>query len=392
MFGWLADKIRTAAQVRKLRHDPVIAAASTIITAIWSDGDLTRNFSSEFIQTQRLQMMERALEIAGAADRRMANRNHLTNSVLQLSQFQVLVIDPPPTPDPTRLTTCPGVTGTLKPQLLELVQKDKRLREFMHAFDHAVSFADVWDCVLFQYRISWAWAEFHQRLRTPLRDRNPSESRDWYRPFLVAMCAWEEHQYREALSWPSALTDDPADAPLVALAYSTFMNHVMDGATYPDLAWRDACGELIDSNGRSGKPATYALGQQIGAEICGQVDRFLALQMPGLTENLLVVFRNRLMTIHDEPGHHPRVVARAELEIFAEQVQRMPEKLRPEIETYLGAGTAIFSDLQMRPQLDDYITERINEAAVEVMRKAKAMYDEVVAPLPAAPEPTKGMS
>jgi hypothetical protein len=46
----------------------------------------------------------------------------------------------------------------------------------------------------------------------------------------------------------------------------------------------------------------------------------------------------------------------------------------------------------MRPQLDDYITERINEAAVEVMRKAKAMHDEVVAPLPAAPEPTKGMS
>ncbi len=156
MFGWLADKITTSAQVRKLRRDPVIAAASTIITAIWSDGELTKDFSAEFIQKQRLQMMERALEIAGAADSRMANRNHLTNSVLQLAQFQVLVIDPPPTPDPTRLTTCPGVTGTLKPQLLELVQKDKRLREFMHAFDHAVSFADVCDCVLFQYRISWA--------------------------------------------------------------------------------------------------------------------------------------------------------------------------------------------------------------------------------------------
>jgi hypothetical protein len=272
------------------------------------------------------------------------------------------------------------------------VQKDKRLREFMHAFDHARSFADVWDCVLFRYRISWAWAEFHQRLRTPLRDRNPSESRDWYRPFLAAMCAWEEHQYREALRWPSALTDDPADAPLVALAYSTFMNNVIDGATYPDLAWRDAVGEFVTSQGKSGRPAAYERGHEVGAEICGRVDSYLASRMPGLAADLLEVFGERLKTIHDEPAHHPRTVAWAELEIFSEQVQRMPEKLRPEIETHIGAGIAIFSDLQMRSQLDDYITKRITEAAVEVMRKAKAMHDEVVAPLPAAPEPAKGAS
>jgi hypothetical protein len=253
MLGWLVEKMRTAHAIRTLRRDPLIQLARTAIAAAWT-AEVCKDFSPEFVQRQRGKMMEEAIRIAVAPDRRMANRERLVACVLEFAQFQVLVL--PPEGEEIKsgeLRGQPGITGELKGHLLELARKDKRLQEFMHGFGNFSTWDEVWDAVLIRYRMCWAWAHFHQSLRSAVNDVNRAPGKDWYRPFVAAMCAWEEHHFRRAIELPPALGKGKVDAELEALAYGTFLKSVTNGERYPDLDWRRFMESLETSNSDSSR-------------------------------------------------------------------------------------------------------------------------------------------
>ena len=162
----------------------------TAIETCWTGHhEVIKDFSDQFIKRVAEEMIDEVAKVVTSPDPRMANRERLTSCVMELAQFQVLVIDPPPTEDPTGLRGQPGITGELKAHLLELAQKDKGLREFMYAFPTPKSVDDVWNPVLGQYRINYAWTTVYHTLRFAFDDVNHAEGKDWFRPFVAAECA-----------------------------------------------------------------------------------------------------------------------------------------------------------------------------------------------------------
>ena len=73
--------------------------------------------------------------------------------------------------------------------------------------------------------------------RVNLGDNNSDEDRDWYRPFLHAQCVFSESLFRQDLELGPA--PGIRDETLVPVIYSTFMNIVLSGDRFPDLAWRE---------------------------------------------------------------------------------------------------------------------------------------------------------
>jgi hypothetical protein len=241
MLRKLFEKLTTSIATQQLNELPAVQYGRLAIETYWTGNrEVTQDFSGQFVKDQAVEMMKEVIEVASSPDPRLANRERLAGAVLQMAQLQVLVIDPPPAPDPTGLRGQPGITGELQERLLELAQKDKRLRKFMHGFDTPKRLDDVWNPVLLQYRTTWALAQVFCTLRLAFDDVNKAEGKDWFMPFLAAQCAWEEHQYRKSLGMPPALKGSGVfSAEATALFMGLFQKLVRQGVQYPDLEWRD---------------------------------------------------------------------------------------------------------------------------------------------------------
>jgi hypothetical protein len=219
----------------------------TAIETYWSGNhEVIKVFSDQFVKRITEKMREEVIKVATSPDPRMANRERLTSCVIELAQFQVLIVNPPPVEDPTGLRGQPGITGELMAHLLELVEKDKRLREFMHAFPTPKNAEDAWNTIWGQYRIVGAWTYIHQMLRFAFDDANHAEGKDWFKPFVAAECAWQEYQYRELLGMPPVLEGGETEAWKNALKMSFFSQCVLEGARFPDLEWRERSEQMVE--------------------------------------------------------------------------------------------------------------------------------------------------
>lgn len=240
MIGKLLNRVTTAIAVHRLEKMPLVQAGRAAIDKFWiSNAEVTKDFSADFVQNQSKRLMEEIIDVATSPDPRMANQEKLAAAVIEYARFQVLVIAPPPEVDPTGFRGQYGVTGQLKAHLLDIAQKEKGLREFMHSFETPKSWDDVWDPVLMRYRVVFAWVHVFHTLRFALDDVNHAEGKDWFKPFAAVMCGWWEHQYRTASGLPVTLAATPLKADMRSLMLGTFPDCVLEGVRYPDLEWND---------------------------------------------------------------------------------------------------------------------------------------------------------
>ncbi len=245
----LAERYVTGLAVPQIRDEmkATLDIGRTAIETCWTGNhEVSKDFSDQFVKRVAEEMIEEVAKVVTSPDPRMANRERLTSCVIELAQFQVLVIDPPPAEDPTGLRGQPGITGELKAHLLELAQKDKGLREFMHAFPTPKSVDDVWNPVLGQYRINYAWTTVYHTLRLAFDDLNHAEGKDWFRPFVSAMCAWQEYLYRELLGMPPAFEGPETEASKKAMKMCYFSDFVLEGARFPDLEWCERSEAMVE--------------------------------------------------------------------------------------------------------------------------------------------------
>lgn len=247
----LAERFVTGQAVPQI-SDEMKAALDIGRTAIencWTGNhEVLKDFSDQFVKHHAEMMREEVAKVVTSPDPRMLNRERLTSCVIELAQFQVLVIDLPPAEDPTGLRGQPGITGELKAHLLELAQKDKGLREFMHAFPTPKNVGGVWNPVLGRYRVVHAWTSVHHMLRFAFDDVNHTEGKDWFKPFVAAMCAWQEYIYRESLGMPPAFEGPKAEAWKKAAKMSYFSDFVLEGGRFPDLEWCERSEEMVEES------------------------------------------------------------------------------------------------------------------------------------------------
>jgi hypothetical protein len=236
MLGKLVGAIRTTIGVRQLNKLPGFQVGCAAIDKYWtSNHEAIKDFSKDIVQERALHMYNMVATIVASPDPRMANRQQFVDWVAEYARYQVLIIEPAPSPDATGLRGIYGITGELRSRLIEIAQKNKNIREFMRGFPPIETWGDVWNPILMRYRICYAASQVLHTVRVDLDDFN--KPRDWFRPFFAAMCAFWQHTFDESLGIKSQLDPDPSAADIKSLALSGFYQAVMSGARYPDLQW-----------------------------------------------------------------------------------------------------------------------------------------------------------
>jgi hypothetical protein len=244
----IAEWIKNVAGIIVLRRQaaksPVLTAALLRSSTVFDNLPLKKQCSAETRTKLSRGLLEKVYGIIGAPDPILKCRQELAGIVIELSQWQVLVLPPEPEADPTRMRGTQGVTGRLKQHLLEISKKDKKLKELMHGWTENPTYDDVWEAVLTQYWVCYWFAETINACRIALGDCNAATGRDWYQPWYHSMCVWAEHAYRREAGLPLAI--EGKNESITALAYSTFLDSVLAGDRYPDLFWKEHYKEMIE--------------------------------------------------------------------------------------------------------------------------------------------------
>lgn len=249
MLGTLKSWFKLGRAYQNIDTLPAAATAVLVLKSQWLDNaDMTQDFSREFVEEEAKRILQEVMRICASDDPRMENRKALANSVLQFSRFQVLVMEPEPAEDPTGYRGQYGITGEMKALIPALAVKEVWLREFLHGFE-ANTVNDQWNAVLLRYRQTWIWSEVFNAVRMDLDDYNRATSKDWYRPFIAALASNYEFTCRQALGLPQSLDNSDGMVELRGVMMSTYLNRVLEGHKYPDLAWEDSMRDVFRPEG-----------------------------------------------------------------------------------------------------------------------------------------------
>ena len=237
MLGWIGKLFGERSGAQKRRDNPVIEAAVQGSARVYE-----RIRLRDFIDEARRSELARALyleinRICNTAEPETTCREALVRAVLELAAYQVLVIPPPPEEDPTGMRDQPGVTGELRPGIVELCARDDDLRSAIYGLTESRELDDLFAVI---ERLYWetCWrAGTLNATRIALGDN--ADGSDWYDAFVHAACATLEHKYRWELEMPAAF--DEAVAREAANAYAVFTDIVISGSTNPVREWRDFC-------------------------------------------------------------------------------------------------------------------------------------------------------
>lgn len=232
MLGKILNKIQEYLAVSKLKTNPAVIEVTKIIKACWTESNNSKGHSSEFIKIYGERMMSDFFSILSDEDPKMANRRKLCDHVLWYSHYYLISID-----ETASVCGHLGISGRLKPRILELFKTDEFLQKEAHAYPDLSSYEDALTVVSARGNLAYAFMDAHQRFRHYLKDVNPSSEKDWFSPLFYSQCANQEHEYRKQLGIPSGLSNKGMGANLKATAYGCLMLGVLRGDQYPDLEW-----------------------------------------------------------------------------------------------------------------------------------------------------------
>lgn len=196
---------------------------------------LRQNMSRNGLDGVMQRLMDDVADIEKSSSPSKAVRAALCDRTLWLSNYQVIVMEPEPAPDPTGLRAIGGVTGQIKARVFELFKADSEIERESMRFP-AATYEEAWNVSLLKY---WQ-AKIHVETLNTVRnyivgEAVASSESDWYRPFLHASCVVAEQRYRTVLGLPSALPVVKPDEEI--WRYQAFLDFVLSDVENPYLAW-----------------------------------------------------------------------------------------------------------------------------------------------------------
>jgi hypothetical protein len=204
-----------------------------------SNFEVTKDFRVEFVRNVAGDIRENGFKILASENPLIRNREALVASAISMECLDVLVADKKVDPDNPQFLQ-PAISGELKPLIFELWKVDEKLRELI---EPAVkmerkSWDDVWNPILFKYRICWAKANIYNALRVAVGDGDPSSTDDWFRKLILCLAVQAEDEARKKLNMPTLLDNDRTTSGLIALCVGSIWNRVIEGYERPDVVWR----------------------------------------------------------------------------------------------------------------------------------------------------------
>ncbi len=183
---------------------------------------------------------ERVNELLLAPDQFKLLREMITNAVLELSSYEVLIIQKDKNGS-QGLLKHKGISGKLHQDLDKLYKNDKKLRENLHGTKNPEKITTKYLYTLtngFYIHAAWKFTVINA-IRIHFKDYNSNIDKDWITPFRYCSCVWHEGQYRKTLKLKQIVSD------INRIQYSTFTNLVLNGEKYPDLEFLEANKETI---------------------------------------------------------------------------------------------------------------------------------------------------
>lgn len=241
MLGKLLGNLKARRAFRTLEKNPIYQAAFAVIRETLADdtNPLGKYASQEIKEEYANRLIREVGEVVTAQNPVMVNREKLAAYVLQEAKYLVLVIPSPTEPEVevTGLRGRAGITGELKAYLQEIAEEDKDIKELAWSLDNPTP-QDLYEACLSKCWAAGFMSNVFNTTRIALGDYHLSLEKDWYRPFVTAMCAWKEHNYREVIGLPDVLSVQD-DNGFAALKYASFLNFVISGAKYPNFEWEE---------------------------------------------------------------------------------------------------------------------------------------------------------
>lgn len=210
------------------------------IDQYWSSNfDVTKDFRVEFVRDVAGDIRQEGLKILAGANPLVKNRESLVASAISMERLDVLVADKKLDHD-NPLFLQPAISGELKPLIFELWKVDEQLRELIEPVSkiERKSWDDVWNPILFKYRICWAKANVYNVMRAAVGDGDPSSTDDWFRKLVLCLAVQAEDEARKKLNMPALLDNDRMTSGLMALCIGSIWNRVIEGHERPDVVWR----------------------------------------------------------------------------------------------------------------------------------------------------------
>jgi hypothetical protein len=243
MLQALRDRLQARKTLQALERHPTYSVAIGYLRDTLNDisQGLGQYADQETKGVITSQMINEVTKIITSPDPIAANRHEVCNMVIDMARWQVLVLPPASEQpnDPTKLRGRPGITGELYSHLEQIAKVDKDVKELACKVG-CEGLDELKDTILLRYWRAVLNANVINRVRIQLGDCHSISEKDWFRPFVEAMCAVEEARYRKQLGLPDVLTQSDSYGDIAPLKYSTFMNFVLDPACkFPNLAWED---------------------------------------------------------------------------------------------------------------------------------------------------------
>ena len=190
-------------------------------------GERSRSMQGEYIGM-------RVNELLIAEDQFIKLRDIFANAVLELSSYEVLIMEDGKNGS-QGLLDHPGISGKLFTHLDKLYKLDKNLKELLHVTKKPKNVKSNYLYELTKAMYTHAMWKFKvmSTIRVYLKDYNPNIEKDWVNGFRYCTCVWYEAQYRKTLKLKQLISD------LNLIQYSTFTNLVLNGEKYPDLEFNE---------------------------------------------------------------------------------------------------------------------------------------------------------
>lgn len=243
ILGSIKEHFLMRAAAKELQKSPVLMAALKASAETFDSTGL-KDMPEDYKLKRSEELMGLVYQIISDENPVATCRHFLTDAVISFAKYQVLVLDQDADHDPTGLIGTQGISGNLKPLLVEIVEANTNLKEELYGNIEDPTNDEIEMFVMVKY---WEAAWFAQTLnacRIALEDINPIAHKDWYMPFKHAMCVVEEIFYRNELDIEQAPEIDGVEH---LGYYFAFANYVKSDCRYPDLSWREKFKDEIES-------------------------------------------------------------------------------------------------------------------------------------------------
>jgi hypothetical protein len=202
--------------------------------------------SSELKQRWRTEVLGTLNDIVQANESFLKLRDCLTNAVVTTSYHQVLMRHPRDgNGNPISSISHPKLSWRLSEHILEIAQRDKKLRRFVVAYGENKK--ELLDYVRFNYEWNHAHLAALNAARTMMKDIGDDE--DWLPQFYISMCIWQEDVVRKQIGMSSLFNAQEQSKGLDGIKYWAFKEFVKSGNKFPHRDWQQLYGsDLLEAS------------------------------------------------------------------------------------------------------------------------------------------------